>query len=119
MKLYRYYPLLFIIFLISYLPKAYAQQHPSHDSISRLNQIHIKGVLRFGVAGDYAPFAVTSGDSLSGADIRLRPRAGRSYMGVRPVFVKTSWATLATDMRNDAFDIALGGISITPERARL
>jgi len=74
--------------------------------------------LRIGVPGDYAPFAIRKGDSLYGADIRLG-RVLASAMGVRPVFVKTSWANLATDMRNDAFDIALGGISITPERAAL
>jgi cyclohexadienyl dehydratase len=118
MKFYRYYPLLIILFLISYLPKGYGQQNPSHDSISRLDQIHKNGILRFGVPGDYAPFAITSGDSLSGADIRLG-RALAAAMGVRPVFVKTSWANLATDMGNDAFDIALGGISITPDRAAL
>lgn len=71
-----------------------------------------------GIPGDYAPFAISKGDSLSGADITLG-RALASAMGVLPVFVKTSWANLATDMRNDAFDIALGGISITPERAAL
>ncbi len=72
--------------------------------------------MRFGVPGDYAPFALTKGDSLSGADIRLG-RALAAAMSVNPVFVKTSWGNLAADMRNDAFDIALGGISITPERA--
>ncbi len=118
MKFYRYYSLLIVILLISFLPKGYGQQNLSHDSISRLDQIHKNGILRFGVPGDYAPYAITSGDSLSGADIRLG-RALAAAMGVKPVFVKTSWANLAADMRNDAFDIALGGISITPERAAL
>ena len=113
MKLYRYYSLLIIVFLLSCFSKGYGQQH---DSISRLDQIHKTGILRLGVPGDYAPFAITRGDSLAGADIRLG-RALAAAMGVRPVFVKTSWANLAADMRNDAFDIALGGISITPERA--
>ncbi len=115
MKFYQYYSLLVILFLISYLPKGYGQQR---DSISRLDQIHKNGILRFGVPGDYAPFAITSGDSLASADIRLG-RALAAAMGVKPVFVKTSWANLAADMRNDVFDIALGGISITPERAAL
>jgi cyclohexadienyl dehydratase len=118
MKFYRHYLLLIIVFLVSWLPKGYGQQHLSRDSVSRLDQIHKNGILRFGVPGDYAPFAITSGDSLAGADIRLG-RALAAAMGVKPVFVKTSWTNLATDMRNDAFDIALGGISITPERAAL
>ena len=116
MKFYRYYSLLVIVFLLPYLPKGYGQQLLSRDSVSRLAQIHKNGILRFGVPGDYAPFAITRGDSLTGADIRLG-RALAAAMGVKPVFVKTSWANLATDMRNDAFDLALGGISITTERA--
>jgi cyclohexadienyl dehydratase len=118
MKLYRYYPLLIIIFLLSCVSRGFGQPRLLHDSTSRLAQIQKNGILRLGVPGDYAPFAVTSGDSLSGADIRLG-RALAAALGVKPVFVKTSWAMLAADMRNDAFDIALGGISITPERAAL
>jgi len=118
MKLYRHCLLLIIVFTLLFSAKGYGQQHTLNDSTSRLDQIQKSGVLRIGVPGDYAPFAIVKGDSLSGADIRLG-HALASAMGVRPVFVKTSWANLATDMRNDAFDIALGGISITPERAAL
>ncbi|HAL81929.1 MAG TPA: hypothetical protein DCO83_06590 [Mucilaginibacter sp.] len=118
MKFYKHFSLFITVFILSFLPKGYAQAHQLNDSTSRLERIQKNGVLRIGVPGDYAPFAITRGDSLYGADIRL----GRSLatdMGVRPVFIKTSWANLAMDMRNDAFDIALGGISITPERAAL
>jgi len=118
MKFYKHSSLLIIVFLLSFLPKGYGQTRPLSDLTSRLERIVKSGFLRIGVPGDYAPFAIICGDSLYGADIRL----GRSLalaMGVKPVFVKTSWPTLATDMRNDGFDIALGGISITPERAAL
>jgi len=118
MKLYRYYRLLIVIFILLCLSKGYGQPQLLHDSTSRLAQIHKNGILRLGVPGDYAPFAITSGDSLAGADIRLG-RALAAALGVKAVFVKTSWANLASDMRNDAFDIALGGISITQERAAL
>ncbi|MFI5137856.1 MAG: transporter substrate-binding domain-containing protein, partial [Sphingobacteriales bacterium] len=110
--------LIIILFILSFLPKGYSQTHQLNDTPSRLERIQKNGVLRIGVPGDYAPFAITRGDSLYGADIRLG-RLLASAMGVKPVFVKTSWANLATDMRNDAFDIALGGISITPERSAL
>ena len=118
MKLYWRHLLLIIVAIISHLPKSYGQAGQLNDSTSRLVRIQKKGVLRIGVPDDYAPFAIVKGDSLSGADIRLG-RALASAMGVKPVFVKTSWASLATDMQKDAFDIALGGISITPERAAL
>ncbi|MDR3694143.1 transporter substrate-binding domain-containing protein [Mucilaginibacter sp.] len=116
MKFYRHCSLLFTVLVLLFVPKIYGQQHQLHDTTSRLAHIQKYGILRIGVPGDYAPFAITRGDSLSGADIRLG-RALASAMGAKPVFVKTSWANLAADMRNDAFDIALGGISITPERA--
>jgi cyclohexadienyl dehydratase len=115
MKLYKCCFLLIVAFILT-LYKGHSQTHQISDSTSRLVQIHKKGVLRIGVPGDYAPFAITKGDSLYGADIKLG-RALASALGVKPVFVKTSWANLATDMRNDVFDIALGGISITTERA--
>lgn len=118
MKIHKHSALLIVLFILSFLPKGYGQAHPLSDSTSRLARIVKSGVLRLGVPGDYAPFAIVQGDSLYGADIRLG-RALASDMGVRPVFVKISWPNLATDMRNDAFDIALGGISITPERAAL
>jgi len=118
MKFYKRLSLLILLFIQLPLPKGYGQEHIVQDSTSRLERIIKKGVLRMGIPGDYAPFAISKGDSLSGADITLG-RALASAMGVLPVFVKTSWANLATDMRNDAFDIALGGISITPERAAL
>lgn len=116
MKLYRNCLLLITVLALSFFFKSDAQQHQTQDSTSRLAHIQKIGILRIGVPGDYAPFAISRGDSLSGADIKLG-RLLASAMGVRPVFVKTSWASVATDMRNGAFDIALGGISITPERA--
>jgi cyclohexadienyl dehydratase len=118
MKLYRHCLLIVIGLLPILLPKGYGQQQHLNDTTSRLAHIKKTGVLRIGVPGDYAPFAISKGDSLSGADIKLG-RSLAAAMGVRPVFVKTSWAGLTTDMKNDAFDIALGGISITPERAAL
>ena len=118
MKLNKHSSLIIILFLLSFLPKGYGKGQSLSDSTSRLERIHKTGVLRIGVPGDYAPFAITRGDSLYGADIKLA-RALASAMGVQPVFVKTSWPNLARDMQNDAFDIALGGISITPERSAL
>jgi cyclohexadienyl dehydratase len=114
---YKHYLLFIVAFILFFLPKGYGQTKAVGDS-SRLIQIHKAGVLRIGVPGDYAPFAITRGDSLYGADIQLGRALARA-MSVRPVFVKTSWPNLSKDMQNDAFDIALGGISITPERSAL
>lgn len=116
MKFYKHSLLLISLLLISILQQGYGEARQLPDSASRLEHIKKSGVLRIGVPGEYAPFAIARGDSLDGADIRLA-RALALAMGVKPVFVKTSWPNLTTDMRNNLFDMALGGISITPERA--
>jgi cyclohexadienyl dehydratase len=80
-----------------------------------LARIAAAGVLRVGVTGDYAPFSLETGNVLSGADIQLaRELAERLH--VQPVFIRTSWATLMSDLADGAFDVAMGGISVTPER---
>jgi cyclohexadienyl dehydratase len=38
-------------------------------------------------------------------------------LGVEVRFVRTSWASLMSDLAEDHFDIAMGGVSVTPERA--
>ncbi|MCV7527212.1 transporter substrate-binding domain-containing protein, partial [Micrococcus luteus] len=38
-------------------------------------------------------------------------------MGVEPEFVKTSWKTLMDDYTAGTCDVAVGGISLNPERA--
>lgn len=118
MNFYKYSSLVTLLFILLYVPGVNGQGKLSRDSSSRFERIIKSGVLRLGVPGDYAPFAIAKGDSLYGADIKLG-RLLASAMGVRPVFVKTSWPKLMADMRNNAFDIALGGISITPARQAL
>lgn len=118
MKFCKHIYLLLFTLLLPFLQNAYGQQHLKRSPATRLEQIRQSGILRIGVPGDYAPFAIVRGDSLCGADIRMA-RVLAAAMGVRPVFVKTSWPTLSADMQNNRFDIALGGISVTPARAKL
>lgn len=83
-----------------------------------LARARANGVLRFGVPGDYAPFALQHEGQLTGADIALA-QALTSALGLTPVFVRSSWATLSRDLQHDAFDMAIGGVSVTPERAQV
>lgn len=39
-------------------------------------------------------------------------------LGLKVSFVATSWPTLAADLQADKFDIAMGGVTRTPERAK-
>jgi cyclohexadienyl dehydratase len=72
-------------------------------------------VLRVGVTGDYAPFSIESGGALSGADIELARRLANT-LHAQPVFIRTTWHTLLEDLRDNDFDVAMGGVSVTPER---
>jgi cyclohexadienyl dehydratase len=72
-------------------------------------------VLRIGTPADYAPFSAEAGGRVSGADIALALRLAAA-LELRPVFVRSSWRTLLADLDADRFDIAVGGISVTPAR---
>jgi len=92
---------------------------PAFADGSRLDEILKSGMLRVGTTGDYRPFTAldkTSG-TYSGFDIDLA-RALADAMGVKLEIVPTTWPTLAKDFDAGAFDIAMGGVSITLERAK-
>jgi len=84
--------------------------------VPALERIAASGMIVFGTTGDYAPFTIESQGRLGGADIELA-KAVAAGLGVRAVFVRTRWATLLDDLDAGRFDLAAGGISITPERA--
>ena len=83
-----------------------------------LERIKASKVLRVGVTGDYAPFTFERGAKVSGADVTMAQALARS-LSVEPHFVRTSWTNLLQDYRDNRFDVAVGGISITPERAKV
>lgn len=83
-----------------------------------LDRIKASKVLRIGVTGDYAPFTLERGERVSGADVTMARALARS-LNVEPYFVRTSWTNLMRDYQDNRFDVAVGGISVTPERARL
>lgn len=88
------------------------------DSAAPLQRIRSAGVLRVGTTGDYPPWSFERDGTLSGADIELA-KALAAHLAVRTAFVRTTWPTLLDDLRADRFDIALGGISLNAERARV
>jgi cyclohexadienyl dehydratase len=83
---------------------------------SALRRILARQELRVGTSGDYAPFSLERGKVLSGSDIARAQRFARSLQ-VSVRFVRTRWSTLMADYARGAFDIAVGGISVTPERS--
>lgn len=81
-----------------------------------LSRIAASRTLRIGMTGDYAPFSSDAAGVLSGSDVQMAVAFARS-LDAQPRFVRTSWPTLMQDFREGRFDIAAGGISITPQRA--
>ena len=80
-----------------------------------LQRIASSGVLRVGTTGDYAPFSLEVNGTLSGADIDLAQKLA-GQMHARPVFVRTTWPSMLDDLGHGAFDVSIGGISITTAR---
>jgi cyclohexadienyl dehydratase len=87
---------------------------------TRLKEVLSAGVVRIGTTGDYKPFTYFNPQSqaFEGIDIDMAQSLGKA-LGVKVEFVKTSWPTLAADLTADKFDLAMGGISITTDRAEI
>jgi cyclohexadienyl dehydratase len=84
-----------------------------------MDAIRADGVLRVGTTGDYKPFSFRNPDgSYVGADIDMATRLAAS-LGVKLLFVPTSWGKLNDDFRAGKFDIAVGGVTNLPARAAI
>lgn len=77
-------------------------------------------ILRVGTTGDYPPFSEYNQklNQFSGFDIDMANALG-NYLGVKIVFVKTTWPTLSQDLAENKFDIAMSGISENHERKKM
>lgn len=77
-------------------------------------------ILRIGTTGDYPP--LTGYDStrqqFTGEEIELALQLGR-HLGKKVVFVPTTWKTLSADLQSGKFELAVGGITVNPEREKL
>lgn len=83
-----------------------------------IDEVQRAGVLRVCTPGDYKPFSFALPDgSFEGLDVDLMGSLAAS-LGVKPQFVKTSWAKLMDDFTSGSCDIAAGGISVTLERQK-
>ena len=84
---------------------------------SRLETIIQRGTLRIGMTGDYLPFTFfdKATSTFKGFDVDVAEALGKA-LGVKVEYVRTAWPQLSADFDADRFDMAMGGISITPER---
>ena len=84
-----------------------------------LVEIKADGILKVGLTGDYAPYALRRpGGGTVGADIAMAVRLAQA-LGVGLEIVPTTWKAMSNDFEANRFDIAMGGVSITTERSAL
>jgi cyclohexadienyl dehydratase len=82
-----------------------------------LDAIKASGTLRVGLTGDYAPYSLRGPDEkIAGADV-IMAQALASGLGVALEIVPTTWKSMTDDLKADRFDVAMGGVSVTPARA--
>ncbi|KAJ0162196.1 Cyclohexadienyl dehydratase [Colletotrichum tanaceti] len=100
---------------------------------SLLDTIMARGYLNVGTTGDYKPFTYlvksdTAGDATEaqatittyvGADIDAAHSLSAALgLSQPPRLVPTKWANVTSDLVAGKYDIAMGGVSLTLERAR-
>lgn len=102
-----YFFLVFIVFVIN-----------SFADASKLDAVNASKKLRICVWPEYygISYVDTRTQQLSGIDIDLAKELAKD-LGVAPVFVKSSFATLIDDIVSDRCDIAMFAIGHTPQRA--
>jgi cyclohexadienyl dehydratase len=84
-----------------------------------LDAIKASGTLRVGLTGDYAPYSLRGPDSqITGADV-IMAKTLANELGVALEIVPTTWKSMADDLKADRFDVAMGGVSVTPARAAI
>jgi cyclohexadienyl dehydratase len=75
------------------------------------------GVLRIGTSADYAPFSFRDENGrLAGFDIAVARRLAAD-LGRRIDFVSFRWPDLVAQLESGAFDVAMSGVTIRPDRA--
>jgi cyclohexadienyl dehydratase len=101
--------------LLTLTPAAAEQASPG----SRLDAILAAGVLKVGSTGDYKPFTYKdpATGSFSGFDID-QAQSLAAALGVKLEVVPTAWPKLMQDFEAGAFDIAMGGVSVTLDRQK-
>lgn len=85
-------------------------------SMPTLDRVRATHVIRVGMTGDYAPFSSDTTGTLRGIDVELA-NAFAATLGAQPKFVRTHWSTLMSDYAAGTFDVAMSGVSVTPERS--
>lgn len=85
------------------------------DSGSDLNLLE-DGKLTYASSGLYKPFNYTDGGELTGFDVEIGAAIAEE-MGLEPNPVTTPWETITQSLLGNKFDVIIGSMAITAERA--
>ncbi len=81
----------------------------------RLDAVQKSGVLRVGTPADYRPFAMDENGAIVGHDIDVI-EAMAAAAGWKVEYVKTPWKGIEAGVKENRFDVAVGGITQTLAR---
>lgn len=91
----------------------------SSSKARSLRSMESDHTLKVGMSGDYPPFSLRSADGqISGTDVTTAQELAKA-LGVELEIVPTTWRTMQADLQSDRFDIVMGVVTVTPERAAL
>lgn len=81
------------------------------------DDLRARGVVRVGMSGDYAPFAVCSdaNETCTGFEVDVARRLADD-LGVTLEIVRFQWSHLRPALEAEQFDVAMSGITMRPER---
>jgi proton glutamate symport protein len=99
---------------------AYGEPNPNalRADEQRLQRVMKSATIRIGFHPDNLPFSYyNASDKLVGFDVDMAHRLARD-LGVAIEFVPFNFATLAEQLEDDHFDIAMSGIALTVQRSR-
>lgn len=83
-----------------------------------LDAILARGVVRVGLTGDYRPFSIKDETGrFEGLDVDMAESMAKG-LGVKLEIVPTAWPTLMPDLQTQKYDIGMGGITVTLDRAK-
>jgi cyclohexadienyl dehydratase len=87
---------------------------------SRLQRILESGVLRVGTTGDFRPMSYRDAktNEYAGHDIEVARELAKD-LGVKLELVPTEWKTLISGIQTDKYDVAMSGISMNVDRAKV
>jgi cyclohexadienyl dehydratase len=105
------------VFALAALAQA---QSTAPASKSRLQRVLETGVLRVGTTGDFRPmtFRDAKTNEYAGHDIEVARELAKD-LGVKLEFVATEWKTLINGIQTDKYDVAMSGISMNVDRAKV